>query len=320
MTEAVTPLVEETAQNTTLIDLLDRNLKGRTSGYLLEGDELAIIEAGPGPSGELWLKLLASKGYSPADVSYVIVTHLHLDHAGAAGYLLQKCEKARLVVHPRGARFLVNPLPLVEGSRDFFVDFEKTMLPVYPAAEERIIQVQDGETIDCGSRKLTFFHGDGHSRSHFTVLDSMTNGVFCGDAAGLVYLELKKMKIDFCIPATVPNQFDPAAYRLSLEKIKKNNPEVAFYTHFGAVTEPGLYFDICLEMLDMHVQAAEETLSSTNDPSWQDLARLLEERVRGYLTRKGYKKDQPLPPLLALDIKVNAQGLADWWSRKQQGK
>ena len=317
--EIKAPLVQEIAPGLVMMDLYDRNMEDTTSGYLLEADQLVAIEAGPGPSGELWLELLASRGHKPADLSYVVVTHVHLDHVGAAGYILQKCENAKVVVHPKGARFLANPAPLVEGSRNFFPNFDQTMLPVYPVAEERIISAQDGAVIECGNRKLTIMHGDGHNRNHFTILDSLTNGIFCGDAAGLIYPKLKQRKIDFCVPATVPNQFDPVAYRVSLEKIREQKPQTAFYTHFGPVSQPERYFEICLEMLEMMVQTAEDTFGG-GEASWQALSPVLEGKIREYLAANGFPKDEPFPAKVYADIKINSQGLADWWNRKQQGK
>lgn len=320
MTGQRTISAETAAPKTIQLDLLDRNIKGRTSGYLLEGDKPAIIEPGPGPSGELWMELLASRGYSPEDLAYVIVTHLHLDHAGAAGFIMQKCPKAKAVVHPKGARFLVNPTPLLEGSKAFYDDFEKFMLPVYPIDENRVIPAQDGEVIDCGSRKLTILHGEGHSRSHFVIRDTLTKGVFSGDAAGLTYPELKQRKIVFCLPATVPNQFDPSAYRVSLEKIRELKPEMIFHTHFGAISQPEEYFDVCGEMLDLLIKTAEEMFSGSQDLSWQALERVLQDRTKQYLVKKSFPAEQPLPELVLIDLKINAQGLADWWSRKLKGK
>jgi len=319
MREKITPVLTELEDGIAFFDFYDRNIKDRTSGYLIEGKKLALVEAGPGPSGGLVLNALAQKGYAPEDLAYVIVTHLHLDHAGAAGYILQKCPQAQLVVHPRGARFLIDPTALVEGSRDFFPDFEEMMLPVYPVPEDRIISIEDNGVIDLGDRSLVFMHGEGHSRTHFTLWDSMTNGIFCGDMAGLIYPEIETQGITFCLPASVPNQFDPLAFKRSVEKLQSLKPDKLYFSHFGpSKSRPDLYFDICLSLLPLAVQAAEEIMGGDKSrATWQHVAQRLHEIAAAELQKIGLPQDRPIPALLEHDIINNAQGLVDWWKRKQ---
>jgi len=302
------------------LDLCDSGLPDRTSGYLIVGEKLALVESGPGPSGPLVLEAIGAKGFAQEDLAYVIVTHLHLDHAGAAGYILQQCPGAKLVVHPRGARFMIDPTVLVEGSRSFFPDFEKTMLPVYPIPEERVIRIEDNGAIDLGGRVLVFRHGEGHSRTHFTVWDEGTRGVFTGDAAGLIYPELEERQIVFCFPATVPNQFEPAAYRESLGKIRELQPGILYYSHFGpSGARPELYFECCLEMLDCLVRATGEIMTATNGAApWESVAEKMKEIAAAELQSRGLPPGQPIPELLWRDIIINAQGIVDWWKRQQR--
>ena len=319
MIEKKNLVLQEPKDKVSFIDLLDRSLKGRTSGYFIEGKKLALVEAGPGPSGGLVLQALAQKGYAPEDLAYVIVTHLHLDHAGSAGYILQKCPNAKLVVHHRGALFLIDPTALIEGSRNYYPDFEEKMLPVYPIPEDRIIRIEDNQSIDLGGRQLLFMHGEGHSRTHMTILDSATNGIFSGDMAGLVYQELEAQNIVFCFPSTPPNQFEPSAFKRSVEKLRNLKPDILYFSHFGpSHARPDLYFDSCLDILGQVVLAAQEILSGEKgEATWQHVERRLHEIAAAELQKKGWPSQRPIPELLSVDININAKGLVDWWKRIQ---
>lgn len=132
MVQNINPLVSSVGDHISMIDLMESGAEGRTAGYLIEAEKLTLVETGPGPSGDLILHVLREKGYTLSDLRYIVVTHIHLDHAGAAGYLLSRCPQAMLVVHPSGARHMADPSRLIAGAKMAFDDFDARFQPVIP--------------------------------------------------------------------------------------------------------------------------------------------------------------------------------------------
>ena len=197
--------------------------------YLLEaGAEVAFIEAGTNNSTPRLLETLQSRGWNAGQVKYVIVTHVHLDHAGGAGSLMQSLPNATLLVHPYGARHMIDPARLEAGSRAVYGDelFDRLYGELVPVPEARTRAMQDGETVGLGSRRLRFIDTPGHARHHFCVHDSQTNGWFTGDTFGLSYREFDTSNGAFMIPTTTPVQFDPVALKRRSPAWLQTNPTV----------------------------------------------------------------------------------------------
>lgn len=208
--------------------------------YLLEaGDHVAIIEAGSNHSVDRILEVLTKRGWDHAAVSHVIVTHVHLDHAGGAGKLLQALPNASLVVHPHGARHMIDPAKLEAGTRGVYGDeaFEEMYGSLIPVAEERVIIMQDGDELSVGTRRLRFVDTPGHARHHFCVWDEQTRGWFTGDTFGISYRDLDTIKGAMIFPTTTPIQFDPPALRASVQRLMQADPLCLYLTHFGRVTD-----------------------------------------------------------------------------------
>jgi len=318
MLEEKIATITSAAEKTWMIDLLDGGKKRQTAGYLIQAEKLTLIETGPGPSGKIILNALDQQGFKPTDLKYVVVTHIHLDHAGTAGYLLDKCPNAVLVVHPRGARHMIDPSRLIEGARQVFDDFDSHFLPVIPVPKERILSMENESVLDLGGRYLTFYHGEGHARHHFTILDSGTGGIFGGDLLGLYYPEFAEYGIDYCLPSTAPNQFDPEAFVRSLEKVRQMDPSQIFFSHFGPVKgKTAKYIDICLEGLATHQKITKELCGREKQPTWQEIAQHLRTAVKDDLIKLGWPQDRPLPFLIDSNIELNAKGLLDWWTKSR---
>jgi glyoxylase-like metal-dependent hydrolase (beta-lactamase superfamily II) len=158
--------------------------------YMVEAEsEVAFIEVGTNSSTPRLMKVLENRGWQPEDVSLVIVTHVHLDHAGGAGSLMQLLPNATFLVHPYGARHMIDPAKLEAGARGVYGDelFDKTYGKLIPIEEHRLRIMEDGDEITFGNRQLRFMDSPGHARHHFCVFDSLTNGWFTGDTFGLSY-------------------------------------------------------------------------------------------------------------------------------------
>ena len=189
--------------------------------YLVEQDgEYALVETGTTHSLKPLLKWMAAEGIKPEQISYVIPTHVHLDHAGGAGAMMQAFPEATLLVHPRGARHLIDPAKLIAGSIAVYGEalFADLYGDIVPVATERVVEVQDGDTFAVGGRELLFRHTPGHADHHFCVWDEHSRGWFTGDMFGICYKEFRMPGGNFCMLSTTPTQFRPDAMRESLRR------------------------------------------------------------------------------------------------------
>ncbi|MGI6679161.1 MAG: MBL fold metallo-hydrolase [Dehalobacterium sp.] len=301
--------------NITMMDYWERGKSGKTCGYLIEDENLTLVETGPGPAGEIILNTLKSKGYNSSDLKFVIVTHIHLDHAGSAGWLLAQCPNARLLVHPAGARHMADPSRLIAGAKIAYGEAYEFYEPVLPISPERIWPLEDESSLNLGERTLTFYHGKGHANHHLTIMDSLTKGLFCGDLLGVYNTDLAFYEIEYSLLSSAPNQFDPDAYRVSLEKIRQLKAEQLYFSHFGVKKNlTSEYLDATLRNLDLFCSLTEEAFAQ-GATTWQEIYDLLEIKIKHILVELGWPKDKPLPSMYHATIEVNAKGLVDWWTK-----
>ncbi|MBK9516975.1 MAG: MBL fold metallo-hydrolase [Anaeromyxobacter sp.] len=207
--------------------------------YLLRGrDSVAVVETGNAGTVPRVLAALDAAGLPRASVSHVIVTHVHLDHAGGAGALMAALPQATLVAHPRGARHLVDPAKLWAGTVGVYGAEATQQLYGDPVAipAARVVEAPDGFTLDLGARPLCFLDAPGHARHHFVVHDEVTRGLFTGDTFGLSYRQLDTARGPFFFPTTTPVQFDPEALHATLDRLMGLAPERLYLTHYGCVT------------------------------------------------------------------------------------
>lgn len=162
-------------------------------------------------------------GFSLAQVKYIIVTHIHLDHAGGAGLLVKECPHAKVVVHPKGKRHLINPKKLAAGARAIYGEsFSELFDPIVPIAEERLLIKEDGDTLQIGPNcSLEFLDTPGHAKHHFSIYDPISNGMFTGDTVGIRYQQLINEGVGLFLPSTSPNQFSPHDMKSSIERMQK---------------------------------------------------------------------------------------------------
>lgn len=286
---------------------------------LVQEGRAAIVDTGTHRSAPRVMAALDRLGIGPEAVDYIIVTHVHLDHAGGAGSLMRLCPGARLVVHPRGARHMIDPARLVAGSlavygEQVFRDLYGEILPV-PA--ERVMEAPDGHELDFRGRRLGFLDTPGHARHHFCVHDAESGGVFTGDSFGLSYREFDVDGRAFVFPTTTPVQFEPEAAHASIDRIMALNPRAAFLTHFGRVTDLERLAAELHGLLDEFVslaRAAPDGVSARHGWLKSELESLLMARLR----RHGCALDEArLRDLLANDVELNAQGLLIWLERAE---
>jgi hydroxyacylglutathione hydrolase len=288
---------------------------------VLEGDRAAVIDSGTNQSVPRVLAALAERGLEPRQVDFVILTHVHLDHAGGAGRLMQEFPNARLVVHPRGVRHMVDPAKLMAGTIEVYgaqraQEMYGTLVPV---AKERIIEALDESSIDLAGRRLVFFDTPGHARHHVCILDERSGHLFTGDMFGLSYRELDRAGRQFIFPATTPIQFDPIAFHASITRLCALQPGALYLTHYGRVDAPATLAVDLLRLVDAHADLAE-SLAGVAD-GHEQLERL-REGVASIVAKEAEHKGwglqgAALSELMQMDIELNAAGLAAWLATRK---
>jgi glyoxylase-like metal-dependent hydrolase (beta-lactamase superfamily II) len=301
-----------------LIDLYDLKTPQRTGTYVFHEEEIAIIETGPSPSVPYLLKGLETLHIDPADIRYIIVTHIHLDHAGGVGALLEKCPNALVVVHPKGKRHLADPSRLIRGAKAVYGEkFDEWFSPVLPVPEDRLIVKEDGDTLTLSAeRTLTFLDTPGHANHHFSIYDSRSRGIFTGDTIGVFYPQLLKDGLEYCLPSTSPNQFRPEAMLQSAERLEQLQPERIYFGHFGMLENPRAAFEQLRFWLPKFVQAGEKVMAERANASMQEKAKAvfqaLYQEVSAFLQAKNVPSTSEAYDIIRLDLQVCSMGIVDY--------
>jgi len=280
---------------------------------LREGDEAAFVETNTTPAVPKLLSALAESGIKPEAVRYIIVTHVHLDHAGGASKLLASCPNAKILAHPRAARHLIDPSKLVASARAVYGNavFEKLYGEILPIPGDRVQEMADESTIAFGSSQLRFLHTRGHAKHHFCILDPGSAGIFTGDSFGLRYPRLQKAGL-FLFPSTSPTDFEPEEARKSAVRIARSGAETAFLTHFGEVHDLSACESQLLEGIDLHEQVLhelrrfpEESVEALTEKGFQALRAGFAQKLGG----RGWNLSDSELRFLDLDLKLNSAGL-----------
>ena len=278
------------------------------------GGEAAIIETAHNGSLPYVLAALGELGVSRGSVKYICVTHVHLDHAGGAGSYMREFPNARLVVHPRGARHMIDPSKLVEGVREVYGPEETERLygEILPVPAERVIAAQDGETLEIGGMRLECIDAPGHAKHHMVFFEKTTRSVFSGDAFGLSYPCMEGTRGCWAVPSASPVQFDPEAMKASVSRIEALAPEAAYLTHFGRLTNISEIAESLKANVDKFVEIA---LASRGER--EELSRRLTELY--YSLAKENGQESRWPEILhanSWDLELNIQGLACWYAQE----
>jgi glyoxylase-like metal-dependent hydrolase (beta-lactamase superfamily II) len=300
-----------------LIDLFDLGWPQRTGSYAILDEHPTIIETGPSPSIDYLLDGLKQVGIDPHDLRYVIVTHIHLDHAGGAGLLLRECPNAKIVVHPKGARHLIHPEKLIQGAKAVYGEkFDDLFHPIVPVPEDKVLIRGDRETLPIGpNRVLQFFDSPGHANHHFCIFDPLSRGVFTGDTAGIQYPQTEDCGGPFYLPTTSPNQFNPEAMKQSIQNIRGMNPDKIYFGHFGATADLGC-LDVVERWLDTFVEIGRKCWEQ--GLGTRELSEALLKEIENFLSTWNVKADHPVYEVLRVDMSVCAMGILDYFQRSSQ--
>ena len=287
------------------------------AAYLLVQDgRAAFVDTGTTFAVPRLLGALDALGLARDAVDWVIPTHVHLDHAGGAGALMQALPRARLLVHPRGLRHMVDPSALWQGALAVYgaEEMERSYGRVVPVAAERASTTHDGMTVPLADRTLAFADTPGHARHHHCVWDATTRGWFTGDTFGLSYREFDTARGPWILPTATPVQFEPEALKQSVLRLLAADPACIYLTHFGRVADPQTLGARLLSLIDELVVLGQACRQAPD--RHQALKRGQMEIFARSLAAHGCTMPrEAIAQLLAMDLELNAQGLAVWLDR-----
>jgi glyoxylase-like metal-dependent hydrolase (beta-lactamase superfamily II) len=302
------------------ITAIDTHMAGRdrsTAAYLLHDEETTIVETGPTTSVEAVTEGLASLGVGPSELANIVLTHIHLDHAGGVGRLAVAFPRATIWVHERGARHLADPAKLVTSATRVYGQERMTEWfgPVEAVGQERLKAIQDGERIRLRSRDLEVLYTPGHASHHVALVDSESGAVLTGDALGIHVPDLPVLR-----PATPPPDFDLELALDSIERIRSRATSVLLFAHFGPIDDIDRTCDLAERRVRSWAEAVREALETTDD--LDEIAdRLVRESARDIET--GSEADLDLDALeerlqLLSSIRMNAMGLMRYWTKRRE--
>ncbi len=317
MTSA-TPLGNEIYQ----IELVPADQLYNATAYLVRGtDRNVIIETGASRSNGALRNAITDLGLSTADIDAVIVTHIHLDHSGGAGLLMEQCPGTTLYAHEKGVPHLIDPDKLISGSRAVYGNaFDRLFQPVIPVPEERIHAIAGNDRLDLGGgRALQMIDSPGHALHHMAVFDPESRGIFTGDAAGLYYKPLERdYGVKVALPSTTPTQYDPDAMLATLDRFLSFNPLRLYFTHYGMAEPAREVLESTKEWLALFSEECADYYRETR--SLPLLTDYLQQRVEERLARMGVPDNADCFGYMKKDNLINAQGLIAYVDRLERQK
>jgi glyoxylase-like metal-dependent hydrolase (beta-lactamase superfamily II) len=295
---------------------VDTRMAGKTSitsAYLLHGSEPALVETGPTTSAEAVTAGLDALGLSANDLAHIVVTHIHLDHAGGVGTLAKRFAQATVWVHERGAPHLEDPTKLLASATRVYGQerLERIFGPVDPVPSDRLRAVSDGDRISLGDRHLDVLYTPGHASHHVALIDSRSGAIFTGDALGIHLPDDRVLR-----PATPPPDIDVEAGLQSIDRIRERARSILLFSHFGPVQEVDELCAIAADRLRKWADIVHDALRDTDDL----------DRVTELLTRRtesefeGVESVDPSRYDLLSDMRMNAEGLVRYWRKRAEAE
>jgi len=286
------------------------------AAYLIvDSGRAAFVDAGTNHAVPRLLNALHGLGLDNRAVDWVMPTHVHLDHAGGAGLLMQSLPNARLVVHPRGERHMIDPSALIAGATAVYGEAEMARSYGIPVGVDpaRITTTIEGMTLSLGKRRLEFIHTPGHARHHHCIWDERARTWFTGDTFGLGYPELVNARGRWVTPTSAPVQFDPEPLKASVNRLLEREPAALCVTHFGRVPHAPHLGPLLLSQIDEMAAIGEGLRHAENRHA--RLGEAMRAMYTRRLTEHGFSDLERGLALMAMDVEINAQGLASWLDR-----
>lgn len=307
--------VESLPDGLRALDTLTGGITKVTAGYLLDAPRPTLVECGPALSVDSVIAGLRALGLEPSDLAYLVVSHIHLDHAGGAGDVAAAFPSATVVAHEVGVRHLVDPERLNASSRRVYGElFDSIYGACTPIAPDRVLGVGEGLRLDLGGgRTLELFTAPGHAKHHIGVFDSDTGALFVGDSVGVKLPEMRVLR-----PATPPPDFDYVLAMRTLDRYLALQPATVYLAHYGAYGPPQEALAEAKERLAAWLQTAEAGYAVA-----PDLAHVVETLGRRYASDidPGVTDEEAVKRLAILaGIESNAMGLLRYLQQRDEGK
>jgi glyoxylase-like metal-dependent hydrolase (beta-lactamase superfamily II) len=286
------------------------------SHLIVDDGRAAFVDTGTNHSVPNLLAALADRGLEAGDVEYILLTHVHLDHAGGAGLLARALPRAKVLVHPRGAGHIIDPAKLIAGTKAVYGEAQYRDLygDILPIDKQRVVVVDEGHRVQLGRRTLEFMHTPGHALHHVCIIDHAVRGIFTGDTFGLSYREFDTPRGAFIMATTTPTHFDPDQLHHSVDRLLAFEPSAMYLTHYSRVdqvqrlgVELHADIDCCV---DIARRCADEPRRI------ERIRDLLYAHCSARLDAHDSALDVPTRhAILDMDMQLNAAGLDVWLSR-----
>jgi glyoxylase-like metal-dependent hydrolase (beta-lactamase superfamily II) len=292
------------------------------AAYLIVQDgHAAFVDTGTNFSVPRLLAALDALGLPRTSVDWVIPTHVHLDHAGGVGALVRELPAARVLVHPRGARHLIDPSALYAGALAVYgqAEMDRNYGTLVPVEAARVVSSTDGGSVTLAGRALVTIDTPGHARHHHCIWDEASRGWFTGDTFGLSYREFDGPSGAWILPTTTPVQFEPEALEASIGRLMASNPQCMYLTHYSRVTGVPRLAAMLTEQLQalvsraralQHVPARTEALREA----------VLEVHLSSLAAHGSPMPRERAQALLELDVTLNVQGIEAWLDREARAR
>jgi glyoxylase-like metal-dependent hydrolase (beta-lactamase superfamily II) len=289
--------------------------------YVIAAAEPTLVEAGPGADGALVLEALDRLGIGPSDLANIVVTHVHLDHAGGAGALMERFPRAVVWVHERGAPHLVDPSRLVASTaRTFGIERMRTFYgETSPVEADRVHSVDDGTRIPMGDRSLEVLATPGHASHHIALADDATGAIFTGEAIGshLPWADCYR-------PALPPPEVDVDRALESIERIRARRPETLLTSHFGAIPDAEEGCDRGSRRIREWSETARRILDadgSMDEPAGVEAVATAFHRLAAEDFRRDSGREIELDRYNVIgSIEMNAAGLSRYWRKRWEAE
>lgn len=302
------------------IDTEYADLKQVASAYLIEEEGHGIVvETNTTHAIPKILSVMDNQNVSPSNLDYIIVTHVHLDHAGGAWALLESCPNAVLLAHPKTAKHLIDPSLLIKSATAVYgkENFQKLYGEIKPIPKERVRVMEDGEFLDWKGHSFEFIYTKGHANHHFCIYDKKLNGVFTGDSFGISYPHLENGK-SFIFPTTTPTDFDAKEAIHSIDLILGTGASVCYLTHFGVIQN----LKQCAEDLKIGLHLCQNAILELKQVPKENrlsfMGKQVELMIKNLANRNAVILTEKDWSLLRLDVNLNAQGLVYAFERNEK--
>ena len=270
--------------------------------YLIDDDRKALVETGTSLEVDRILEAVRGFGLRPPDIDALLVSHIHLDHAGGAGFLLESMPNAKVYVHERGYKHLVDPTRLVASAQAALGPEAAYFGTMRPIPADRLVSVHDGLRLDLGKHELEFLDSPGHAPHELTILDHRNHCVFTGDAAGLYF-----PGDEILMPVAPAPGFDLEKNLQTFERLLSLEPRALLFSHYGPHTRPREAIERMMALYPAWSRIVKDRLATAGeDPV---LREMYEMTVRA---PKHYSRE-----FLERRIRVSITGLADYHARME---